>query len=172
MKLRKIIALVLAAMLLCGALIVPASADSDIREKQLKRFEEMKNRKIDVEISHSGGYVMKLTKFYAREAIGVDEDGYFILGPWKCLDSDTNTPMFTHNFQANGTCVAFAYSFDIVWGTDFPFSGVFWNDPWRDVKSVEVRLGGIVRMASCFIKVNDKWVYTCDNCDSHSEWKP
>ena len=74
MKLRKAIAFLLAALLLCGTMIFTASADSDYRTKQLERFEQMQNRKIDVTINHSGGYVMKSTKLYAREATGVDEN--------------------------------------------------------------------------------------------------
>lgn len=172
MKLRKVIALVLAVTLLCGALVFTASADSDYRTRQLERFEEMKCRTIDVKIEQSGGYVLKSSKFYAREVDGVAENGDFILGPWKCLDSDTNVPMTTRTFHASGTCVAFAYSCDIVWGTDFPYSGVFWNDPCRDVSSVEIHLSGLVRTVQCAIKVNGKWIYSCDDCDAHSEWKP
>ena len=44
MKLRKAIALVLAALLLCGAMMCTASADAEYRAKQMARFEEMKNR--------------------------------------------------------------------------------------------------------------------------------
>ena len=39
----------------------------------------MQERKIDVTIDHSGGYVLKSTKLYVREAVGVDDDGNFIL---------------------------------------------------------------------------------------------
>ena len=172
MKLKKIIACLLALTLLCTAIILPASAETDYREAQLKRFQQMQSRKISVAIDHSGGYVMKSTKFYAREVVGVDEVGNFILGPRKCLDSGTNEPMFTHRLQANGTCVAFAYSCDIVWGTDFPYSGIFWNDPNQDVSSIEINLSGPARMVILYINVNGKCIFQDNNCSSHSEWKP
>ena len=172
MKLKKIIACLLSLTLLCTAMILPASAESDYRAAQLKRFQQMQSRKISVEIDHSGGYVMKSTKLYAREVVGVDEVGNFILGPWKCLDSGTNEPMFTHRLQANGTCVAFAYSCDIVWGTDFPYSGIFWNNPDQDVSSVVINLSGLARMVILYINVNGSVVYSDQNCASHSEWKP
>ena len=172
MKLRKVIALVLAALLLCGAMMCTASADAEYRAKQVERFEEMKNRTIDVRICSGGGYAVKSTKFYVREVTGVDGNGDFILGSWRCLDSDTNLPMFTHEFKAPGTCVAFAYSCDIIWGTDFPYSGVFWNDPTRDVNSIMISLTGLVRAVEVTILVDDEVIYSCSNSDSHDEWKP
>lgn len=172
MKLKEVLSLFLALMMLCAAMICPASADSAYRQAQLEQFHQMQNRKIDVEIDNSGGYMVKSTRFYAREVVGVDNDGNFILGGWKCLDSGSNEPMFTHRLTVNGTCVAFAYSCDVVWGTDFPYSGVFWNHPDKNVSKIEISLVGLCRAVHLWIKVDDKYVVVDPNCASHSEWKP
>ena len=78
---RKLIAWIMTVALLCTALILISSSDSDYREAQLERYRKMQERTIDVTIDHSGGYVLKSTKLYVREVVGVDDDDIFILGP-------------------------------------------------------------------------------------------
>lgn len=177
MSIRKGIALVLAAMLICLACVVSAGAetapeDAEYRRKQLDKFEQMKTYTIPVELSKDGGYILKSEKFYTREVIGVADNGDFILGSWKSSYSDTNVPMSTDRFEVPGTCVMFAYSIDILAGTDFPYSGIFWKDVTRTVKKVEIILSGLCRNVDIGIFVNDKLTYGNDNCPSHKEWTP
>ncbi len=173
MKLTKIIALVLAASVLCVGLAVPSFAESTPYEEAMARYEQMKGDYINVCIEYYGMYTTKASKFYAREVTGVAEDGSFILGPWRCLAEQSYVT--THNdsyFNIPATCVQFAYSFDIMWGTDWPFSRVFWTDVSKDVRGIRISLEGYVREASIVISVDGAVVVRDLDCDSHSEWRP
>ena len=74
-----------------------------------------------------------------------------------------------------GDYVSFAFSFDITWGTDFPYSGVFWNNDniyntdWDDI---DIFLNGICRAASVKITVGDEVAVFEKNCSAHKEWRP
>ena len=70
------------------------------------------------------------------------------------------------------SAVSFAYSFDVSLGTDFPYSGVFWNKPDRRVSDIDIELDGEVRTADITIKVDGTTVVNETNCSSHSEWTP
>jgi hypothetical protein len=73
----------------------------------------------------------------------------------------------------DGTFVNFAFSFDITWGTDFPYSSVFWTDTHNtDWETIDVELRGLCRNASIQIHVGNTRAVDKRNCDSHSEWKP
>ena len=70
----------------------------------------------------------------------------------------------------DGTFVNFAFSFDITWGTDFPYSGVFWTDTHNtDWSTIDVELRGLCRNASIQIHVGNTRALDKRNCDSHSE---
>ena len=172
MKLIRLGAFILAAVILSTGLIFTANAESESSyyEEQVLKFEEMKRRAIPVELEFAGGYVVKASKFYGRRVIGVEPDGSFIPGPWELLDYRTNEPMMDATFYVPGTYVQFAYSCDIFWGTDWPYSGVFWNEINTPVEGIEIMLQGLVRNVSVPIYVNDELSFCNDDCDAHSEW--
>ena len=173
MKFIKTIALILAVALLCTAMIFPAFADSSRREEQLKKYEEMQHSSIHVTIANHGFYYLKSSSLYVRKVTGVDGDGNFILGGWENVYSRTGVGFdAAEDVTVSGTAVCFAYSFDITWGTDFPFSGVFWNNPDKQVSDISIDLNGGVRTADITITVDGTTVVNETNCDSHSEWKP
>ena len=172
MKFTKIIAMMLAAVLFCTMFATAALAEDNTYEEQLQKFEEMKNRKIAVTIDVDGLYALKSSKFYAREIKGVNPDGSFILGGWECLYSDTNVPMSVTTLSINGTYAVFGYSCDILWGTNFPYSDVFWSDVNTPVKTIKIMPHGTVRDACMSIYVNNEQVFYDFDCDSHSEWRP
>lgn len=172
MKFTRMIAMLLAAILLCTVLAAPALAENGSYEEQLRKYEEMKDRKITVTIDQDGLYVLKSSKFYAREIRGVNQDGSFILGGWECLYSESTVPNSLKTLQIPGTYAMFAYSCDIAWGTNFPYSGVFWSDINTPVKTIKIWPHGVVRDACMSISVNGKEVFYDFDCDSHSEWHP
>ena len=173
MILRKTIACILAVVLLCAAVMVPAFADSARREEQLKKFEEMQHSSIHVTITNCGFYHLKSSKLYVRKVTGVDSDGNFILGGWEKAYSRNGVGFDSvETVVISGTAVSFAYSFDVSLGTDFPYSGVFWNKPDRRVSDIDIELDGEVRTADITIKVDGTTVVNETNCSSHSEWTP
>ena len=116
-------------------------------------------------------------KLYGREATGVDANGEFILGDWEQLNTAGND-MFIgtkRDITVNGKYVEFAFTYDITWGTDFPYSGVFWtnNYAYNDYDSIFINITGTCRNANIRIWVGDnKKVVDQSNCSAHSEWKP
>lgn len=172
MKFTKTIAMLLAALLLCLAVCPAVSAESDYHAEQVRKFEEMKKSKISFGVVNAGLFAIKTSIVYGREVTGVAEDGSFILGPWKVIDKRTNKGLGGVYCDLPGTYINFAWSVDIVFGTDWPFSGVFYRDTSTPVKQLSVTAGGTVRMVDITLKVNNKVVYSESNCDSHSEWKP
>ena len=115
-------------------------------------------------------------KVYGRRALCVDYDGNFILDKWEqvntmdWIDGGGTTEI---TCTVDGDYVAFAFSFDIMWGTDFPYSGIIWNDIHNtNWKTINIRLGGTCRMANIKVTVGTKTVIDERNCDAHKEWKP
>ena len=140
-----------------------------IRERQLER---LCNKTITVKISNYGLYAAKNIKLYGRKAVGVDHDGNFILGKWEQINS-VSTLVGGTGFTASGEYVAFAFSYDVVWGTNFPFIGIFWNKVhWDGWNEIDIRLTGTCRMAGVKIYVGDELAVDESNCSSHKEWKP
>ena len=66
----------------------------------------------------------------------------------------------------------FAFGFDILWGTDWPYSDVFWDKVDVPVNNIYINSSGLVRTASLKIEVNGNTVFDDWNLPSHSEWKP
>ena len=173
MKHKKVIASILAAVLLCTIMIASGLADSSWREEQLKKFEEMQHSSIHANISNGGFYYLKSSKFYVRKVTGVDMDGNFILGSWERVYNRSDVGFDeVDDVTLPGTAVCFAYSFDVRLGTDFPYSGVFWNKPDIRVSDIDIETGGAVRTASITIKVDNVTVVNETNCASHSDWTP
>ena len=173
MKLKKLIACVLAAILLCTLMMVPASAESSRREEQQKKFENMQHSSVHVTITCDGGYYQKSSKLYVRKVTGVDQDGNFILSGWEKVYDRSDVPFNdTYTVILPGTSVCFAYSFDVRIGTDFPYSGVFWNKPDVQVSNITIAADGLVRTPSIKITVDGTTVVNESNCSAHSEWTP
>lgn len=72
----------------------------------------------------------------------------------------------------SGAYVCFAYSVDIGWGTDWPFSRVFWYDEYLRLSDLTIRVCGLPRFVNVHIWVNGVAYLSEYNCDSHNEWKP
>lgn len=177
MKIRRFAAALIAVMTLCLCIVTAAPAESSHYEEQVRKFESMKARTIDLEISFAGMYVAKSAKFYGRKVTGVAADGSFILGGWDVLYKDTSIPMSFPRKTISGTYVQFAYSVDIVWGTDWPFSRIFWTDVNNPVKKIEIINQGFVRNVDVAISVEtvsgqNGYYFRDSNCSSHKEWKP
>ena len=174
MKHIKLIALILAVMMLATGLLATASAGSaedKYYNERVQEFEAMKKSNIWINMyTYDAFYALKTSKLYGRRITGVAPDGSWILGPWEILFSKTSYD--SELFSIMGTYCAFAYSFDIVWGTDWPYSGVFWNNPETRVETIRIQTAGTCRMASIRITVDDKTVVNESNCSSHSEWTP
>lgn len=172
MKLRKLFSVLLAVVLIGTAMSVTTASAADYYREQIWKYNEMKARTIKVSLDFSGGYVLKSTKLYGRKVTGVAPDGNFILGPWEVLHSDTYVPLSFPRLTIDGTYIQFAYSVDIMWGTDFPYSGIFKKDVDTPVEDINIILAGTVRNVSVHIYVNEGSVYKNDNCSPHSEWTP
>ena len=100
-----------------------------LREKygsQLDYLESRQNTKKKVTIYNYGLYHAKNVKLYGRKCRGIDDNGNWILGSWELLNLEESFHGGTEtSFDIPGVYVSFAFSFDITWGTDFPYSGVF-----------------------------------------------
>lgn len=173
MKLVKAIAVLLAVMMLTTGLLATASAapaNSSHYQEQLAKYEAMKSNTIWINLNRDFWYELKASKLYGRRITGVAPDGSWILGAWELLDDSTLIANKTES--TDGTYFAFAYSFDIIWGTDWPYSGVFYSNPDDPPATIRIRIGGTCRMASIHIEVDGRTVVDESNCSSHSEWRP
>lgn len=129
----------------------------------------------NVAIDNDGLYQAKNVKLYGRYVIDVDEEtGEFILGDWEIIrEFDTINGLHGMRFRIEGRYVAFAFSFDVTWGTDFPFSGVFFDDIYNIYENdINITLKGGVRNAGIKIKVGNRTVVDQSNCSAHKEWIP
>ncbi len=174
MKITKIIALLLAAVVLSLSLASMAAAESTPYEEAVRKYEEMKQETVKVSLAFDGLYSVKESKFYARQVTGVNPDGSFQLGSWVLINYTTGIgPASEYSFSLSGTYIHFAYSFDVTWGTDWPYSGVFWTCPNGDTaKKIEIYCAGLARNVEFYLEVNDHPVVFDKNCSSHSQWKP
>lgn len=115
----------------------------------------------------ANAYATKQQKLYGRPIIGINEDGSFRLGAWeKLLDEGNGNQERT----LNGKYAEFGFGFDIVWGTDWPYSSVFWTADKAPAEDIFIEWGGTVRNAWIEIKVNGERVFYDADCDSHSEY--
>ena len=151
-----------------------------LREKygrQLDYLESRQNTKKKVTIYNYGLYHAKNVKLYGRKCLGIDDNGNWILGSWELLNLEESFHGGTEtSFDIPGVYVSFAFSFDITWGTDFPYSGVFLDENSRffakDWHELNIEIGGAVRTASVVMNLDDQGLFADYNCSSHSEWKP
>ena len=141
-------------------------------------YNKVKGTKKKISILNYGFFHAKNVKFYGRKCLGIDDnDGSWILGKWEQLNTDTSVHGATgYNFDISGEYMCFAFSYDITWGTDFPYSGVFLDQNSKyfakDWKKLEIAMWGAVRTGCITIDVDDSTIVHETNCGSHSEWKP
>lgn len=137
-------------------------------------FRSLQNQTTNVKISNAGLYHAKSVKLYGKKIIDVDKNtGDYILSDWECLTNTSINGYSDLNLKISGAYVTFAYSFDITWGTDFPYSGIFYDDIYNfSANDIEITMGGCVRNASIEIKVGYKTLVDIMDCGSHSEWIP
>ena len=144
-------------------------------EERYEQFCKLKNTTKTVRIDNGGGFYATDIKFYGKKIIDVEPNGNFILGPWEQLNTQTSVHSMVgkFSFDINGTYVAFAFSYDIAWGTNFPYSGVFWeNIYYTDWKEIKIGFTGICRCSFTSIYLDDMCVFYEENNPSHEEWKP
>lgn len=140
-----------------------------------KRFEDLQIIKRRVDIDNSGVYQAKDVKLYGRRILYVSRNtGEFVLGDWECImNYDTINAPTGKYFKIDGTYVQFAFSYDITWGTNYPYSGIFYTDAYNIYQDdIYITLSGAVRTAGINIKVGDRTVVDESNLSSHKEWKP
>ena len=134
---------------------------------------DMNDSTIHITIEQRGIFVENESILYGRKAIGVNDDGSFILRPWEVLFKDHDIPAGDDGDRVvSGSYVCFAYSVDIGWGTDWPFSRVFWYDEYSRISDLTIRVCGLPRLVNVHIWVNGVPYLSEYNCDSHNEWKP
>ena len=151
-----------------------------LREKygrQLDYLESRQNTKKKVTIYNYGLFHAKNVKLYGRKCLGVDDYGDWILGDWELICSEDSLHGCTgYGYNITGDYFSFAFSFDITWGTDFPYSGVFLDQSSpcfaSDWNELNIEIGGGVRTASVVMNLDDNGLFADYNCSSHSEWKP
>ena len=151
-----------------------------LREKygsQLDYLESRQNTKKKVTIYNYGLFHAKNVKLYGRKCLGVDDYGDWILGDWELICSEDSLHGCTgYGYNITGDYFSFAFSFDITWGTDFPYSGVFLDQSSpcfaSDWNELNIEIGGAVRSASVVMNLDDNGLFADYNCSSHSEWKP
>lgn len=151
-----------------------------LREKygrQLDYLESRQNTKKKVTIYNYGLFHAKNVKLYGRKCLGVDDYGDWILGNWELICSEDSLHGCTgYGYNITGDYFSFAFSFDITWGTDFPYSGVFLDQSSpcfaSDWNELNIEIGGAVRSASVVMNLDDNGLFADYNCSSHSEWKP
>ena len=115
-------------------------------------------------------YYFKSVAFYARknggnwEALYSQKDGSYID---RILD---------RNFELDVSkeYVEFGFEFDVVWGTSYPYSGVFWTaaqTAQTQPEKIDINIGGTTYATSIKITVNDTIEAVNDsNCKSHTPY--
>ena len=145
-------------------------------ERRMSQYLALSGIRKKIHFLNDGYYHATNMKLYGRKILAVGYNGDFILDDWEQLNTTTTlngggADQLT--LEISGKYVAFAFSYDITWGTDYPYSGVFWNDIYNtNWRYININLGGTVRMADIEIKVGEKTVVNETNCSAHSEWKP
>ena len=145
-------------------------------ERRMNQYLALSGIKKKIHFLNDGYYHATNMKLYGRKILAVGYNGDFVLDDWEQLNTTTTlngggADQLT--LEISGKYVAFAFSYDITWGTDYPYSGVFWNDIYNtNWHYIDINLGGTVRMADIEIKVGEKTVVNETNCSRHNEWKP
>ena len=126
-----------------------------------------KRGSIRVNTNSANLYSTKHQKFYARPIIGVNDNGSLRLGNWQLLIDEEGA---NRSMLISGKYAEFGFGFDIDWGTNWPYSDVFWRANQGAADNINIEWGGICRAAWIKIKVNDREVVNNSNCSSHSPY--
>ena len=149
---------------------------SPLYKQRYEQYCNLRNTSKSVYICNSGAYHATNVKLYGRKIIRVEQDGSFTLGAWELLNPITSFNGLLINdvrFDISGTYVAFAFSFDITWGTDFPFSDIFWDDIYNtDWDFINIEMDGMCRTANIRIDVGLYGRIHVQNLQAHKEWTP
>ena len=141
-------------------------------------YNKARGIKKKISILNYGFFHAKNIKLYGRKCLGIDDnDGSWILGKWEQLNTSTSAHAGQgYSFDIDGDYFCFAFSYDITWGTDFPYSGVFLDQNSKyfakDWNELEISMWGAVRTGCITIDVDDSTIVHETNCSSHKEWKP
>ena len=125
-----------------------------------------------ITIEHKGIYVSQHISFYVRLA---DGNWYAWLKDRSLAKWDDPITFYIAKDNLN-YFDALGFEFDVFWGTDWPYSGVFWttNEPLsQNAKpdNIEIYMSGYVRDASIRIIVDGEEVFYAPHCDRHSQYK-
>ena len=141
----------------------------DYYADQWLQWQDMMDNYIHFKFSNAGFFCVKETKLYAREIVGMYEDGSYIIGPWKLVHQGSGEG---ERLSLPGDYVMFAFGYDVTWGTDWPYSDVFWTDAKTRVREISIYSWGEVRTPGIHISVNGEEVYDRYNLPSHKQWQP
>ncbi len=122
-------------------------------------------KKVKITFDPATAYDTKRYVLYAKPIKGVNSDGSYKLGNWECLRDDNSTKNET--IYVSGKYAEFAFAFDITWGTDWPYNGIFWKADMAAPENMYIEWGGGVRHAWIEITVDGKRVVDESNCSSH-----
>lgn len=123
------------------------------------RYDWSSRSDIRVNIRKPGWYALNCSNLYARKPGGTWE---------KVYNNDKDSP-----FTISNEYVEFGFEFDITWGTDWPYSNVFWTEKKSEsmrVNTIDICMGGAVRNSYITIHVNGNPVVDVTNCDSHNQY--
>ena len=154
-----------------------AARTNHLRDRRWEQLTTLRGVKKEVTVLNCGGYTAKNVKLYGRKIVSVDNKGEYVLGNWELLGGGASTlsgiGLGGYSLTISGDYVSFAFSFDVKGGTDFPYSGVFWNDVYNyGWDEINIELSGTCRMADIEISVGGRKVVDEWNCSSHTEWTP
>ena len=196
MKKTRVLAALVGALMLTMAIPFTASAHTEnpsgettetcSEESELERslrydqrqrqFEKLCNTRKLVSMRNDGLFYAKDVKLYGRKVIGVNRRGDFVLGGWEQLNNQTTLHgggFEFYTFEISAEYVEFAFSYDVTWGTDYPYSGVFWTDIYNtDWELISIVLSGGCRTADTWIRINDNTIVNELDGSSHNEWRP
>ena len=159
-----------------------ASSVSATSQDEQAKLQEMLQHRITVHLGRSQWFEAKSAKLYGRQVKGFDANGNYILGPWELIHDGAKE--FHHKFEIRGTYVMFGYTLDVIWGTDFPYSGVFWDNTGARMNSIYIDYGGgcrnvNIKIMAVYTEAGDNYktekkreVVNEKNCSAHKEWKP
>lgn len=152
------------------------------------RLRIMGERKVKLKLMNEGTFKTKSSKLYGRRAIGVYKDGSYILSDWELIDDVRNDIMEKRELTITGDYVVLGYSYDVCRGTDFPYSGIFWDATdgkyqGTELNNAEIRISetaydvSVSFCISCFMSADDFkdthcFAWNCDHCEDHEEWVP
>ena len=122
-------------------------------------------KRVKITFDPATAYDTKQYVLYAKPIKGVNSDGSYKLGNWECLRDDNSTNNET--IYVSGKYAEFAFAFDITWGTDWPYNGIFWKADMAAPENMYIEWGGGVRHAWIEITVDGKRVVDESNCSSH-----